>query len=153
MVSPPAGSRVYIVYQNALFAEGIRSLLQDQPAIKVVGAATDRAKALKEIKTLRPSVVLIEESQADPYPPTSWALLHQKTAGRVVALDPGHNFATVYDRRSVHISAPADLVKAVRGRFEGRGGRDHRLEGHSKDSGVVAVQAKPPPRRRVPRES
>ena len=37
------------------------------------------------------------------------------TAGRVVTLSLDHGFATVYNRRRVTATGPADLVKAIRG--------------------------------------
>ena len=113
MVSAPADSRVYILFQHSLFAEGIRSLLRNQPAIQIVGAETDTMKAFNEIRSLKPSVVLIEESTTDPEQSVTWDLLHRQGAGRVVALNLNHNAATVYDRESVPISTPADLVHAV----------------------------------------
>jgi len=115
MVSASAGSRVYMVYQHSLFAEGIRSLLRNQPAIQIVGAETDTMKAFNEVRSLKPSVVLIEESTTDPEQSVTWDLLHRQGAGRVVALNLNHNAATVYDRESVPISTPADLLHAVQG--------------------------------------
>ena len=115
MVRCPEGSRVYIVYQHSLFAEGIRSLLHDQPAVRIIGAERDRTKALKDLKVLKPSVILIEESETDPGQSATWDLLHRHSAGRVVALNLERSSATVYDRESVPISTSVDLVHAVRG--------------------------------------
>lgn len=116
MVRNPEASRVYIIYQHSLFAEGIRSLLQKQSAVRIIGAERDRTKALKDVKALKPSVILIEESTTDPQQFATWDMLHRPGAGRVVALNLHHSAATVYDRKSLPISTPVDLLQAVKGR-------------------------------------
>ena len=115
MVGTPEGSRVYIFYRHSLFAEGIRSLLANQPTVEIVGTESDKAKAFRDVKALRPSVVLIEECAADPEQCATWNFLHRQDAGRIIALNLEHNAATVYDREDVPISTPGDLLHAVRG--------------------------------------
>ena len=115
MVGTPEGSRVYIFYRHSLFAEGIRSLLANQPTVEIVGTESDKAKAFRDVKALRPSVVLIEECAADPEQSATWDLLHREGAGRVVALNIDHSAATVYNRESLPISTPVDLLQAVKG--------------------------------------
>lgn len=115
MAATPESARVYIVYRHGLFAEGIRSLLRDQPSIRIIGAERDKTKALKEVGTLKPTVVLIEESATDPEEYTTWNLLHRQGTRRVIALNLEHNAVTVYDRESLPMSTPVDLLHAVRG--------------------------------------
>ena len=115
MVGAPERSRVYIVYQHSLFAEGIRSLLRDQPAITIVGAERDKTQAFKDVEALKPSVVLVEEAAGDPLRSAAWDFLHGRAATRVISLNLDHSAATVYDRESLPISTPVDLVHAVQG--------------------------------------
>jgi len=113
--------RIYIVYHHALFAQGIRSLLRGRPAMRVIGMESDINKAVQEVGSLRPEVIIVEESDVGVQSPTLGAILERHPTGRVVTLDLDHNFATVYDRHRVITAQPADLVKAIRGEFRDRG--------------------------------
>jgi len=124
--------RIFIVFHHALFAQGIRSLLRGRRAIQVIGMESDPAKALEAVGSLRPEVTIVEESDAGIQSPTLAAILQRHPAGRVVALDLDHNFATVYDRHRVVTAQPADLVRAIRGFPRDRG--DPALGGTRKGS-------------------
>ena len=113
--------RIFIVFHHALFAQGIRSLLRGRRAIQVIGMESDPAKALEAVGSLRPEVTIVEESDAGIQSPTLAAILQRHPAGRAVALDLDHNFATVYDRHHVVTAQPADLFRAIRGFPRDRG--------------------------------
>jgi hypothetical protein len=115
MVKSPERSRVYILYQHSLFAEGIRSLLRHQPTITIVGAEKDKTQALKEVKALKPAVILVEEAAGEPLRSAALDFVHGRAAARVISLNLDHSAATVYDRGSVRMSTPVDLLHAVRG--------------------------------------
>lgn len=121
MGARPVTCRIFIVFHHALFAQGIRSLLRGRRAIQVIGMESDTAKALEAVGSLRPEVVIVEESDASIQSHTLGAILQRHPAGRVVALDLDHNFATVYDRHCVVTTQPADLVRAIRGFPRDRG--------------------------------
>ena len=48
VTAPP--SRIYIVYQDGLFAQGMRSLLECRDLAEIVGIESDTAKALVAIE-------------------------------------------------------------------------------------------------------
>ena len=121
MGAPAVTCRIYIVFHHALFAQGIRSLLRGRRAMQVIGMESDTAKALEAVGSLRPEVIIVEESDAGTQSPTLAAILQRHPAGRVVALDLDHNFATVCDRHRVMTTQPADLVRAIRGFPHDRG--------------------------------
>ena len=52
--------RVLLVDDQALFREGLRTLLSVRPDIEVVGEAADGAEALRLAATLKPDVVLMD---------------------------------------------------------------------------------------------
>lgn len=52
--------RVLIVDDQALFREGLHTLLSVQPAFEVVGEASNGEEALKQALSLRPDVVLMD---------------------------------------------------------------------------------------------
>ena len=115
MVGSSARSRVYLVYQHSLFAEGIRSLLLNQPAVKIVGAERERRRILRDLRSLNPFVFLVEECPKERHSAKTWTLLNQGRVNRVVALSLEHNAATVYDRSNCLISTAEDLVHAICG--------------------------------------
>jgi DNA-binding NarL/FixJ family response regulator len=115
MISADSPSRTYIVYRHGLFAQGVRSILEARRTVKIVGMVDDAEKALKAIRALRPDVVIMEEPAGTGEKVCVEPFLTGATAGRVVTLSLDHGFATVYDRRRVTATGPADLVKAIRG--------------------------------------
>jgi DNA-binding NarL/FixJ family response regulator len=52
--------RVLIADDQALFREGLRTLLSTRPEIEVVGEAANGAEALAEVERLQPGVVLMD---------------------------------------------------------------------------------------------
>jgi DNA-binding NarL/FixJ family response regulator len=54
--------RVLVVDDHAILRDGIRSILENQEDILVVGEAGDGAEALEAISTLRPDIVLMDIS-------------------------------------------------------------------------------------------
>ena len=117
MTTTAAPCRAYIVYHHALFAQGVRSVLEAQEGVQVVGMESNVGKALKAVRSLRPEVVLVEESSANK---VHWPLLQLATTGRVVTLSLDHAFATVYDQHRMPISDPVSLANAIRGNREWR---------------------------------
>ena len=107
--------RAYIVYHHALFAQGVRSVLETRRAVQIVGMENDVPKALKAVQSLRPDVVVVEESAGKQQPIRLGAFLQSAGVGRVVTLSLDHGFAMVYQRNRVVAKDPADLVKAIRG--------------------------------------
>jgi DNA-binding NarL/FixJ family response regulator len=104
--------RTYIVYNHGLFAQGVRSILEKQSGVQIVGMESNGAKALKAVRSLRPEVILLEEPTKND---GRWPFLLLAAAGRVVTLSLEHAFATVHDQHRIPASDPADLVKAIRG--------------------------------------
>ena len=108
-------SRVYIVSQTSLFAQGIRSLLGGEPSIEILGVESDPARAIESARSLQPEVIIVE----DPAEQGQWERLgpfiRQATAGRIVALNLNHEYVTVYDHHRIAARGPADLVEAIRG--------------------------------------
>ena len=56
----PAPVRIVIADDQALFREGLRTLLSTRPDMEVVGEAADGAEAVALVERLRPAVVLMD---------------------------------------------------------------------------------------------
>jgi DNA-binding NarL/FixJ family response regulator len=104
------------MYHHGLFAQGVRSVLETQSGVQIVGMEKSTTKALKAVAALKPEVIVVEQ-------PTSGkkkrerleSFLQSVAAGRVVFLSLAHNRATVYQRQQLATVGPADLVKAILG--------------------------------------
>jgi chemotaxis response regulator CheB len=117
VISTDPPCRTYIVYHNGLFAQGVRSVLEERYAVKVVGMESDVAKALKAVRSLKPEVIIIEECTGAHQPMRLGAFLHSAAAGRVVTLSLDHQFATVYQRNRNPVTDPGAWLKAIQGGF------------------------------------
>jgi DNA-binding NarL/FixJ family response regulator len=115
MTAAASPCRTYIVYHHGLFAQGVRSILETRRTVQIVGMESDVAKALKAVRSLKPEVVIVEESPKKYEPIRLRPFLESAAAGRVVTLSLDHNFATVYRRDRLAATDPADLVKAIQG--------------------------------------
>ena len=93
MATAASPCRTYIVYHSGLFAQGVRSVLEAQNGVQIVGMENDVGKALKAVRSLRPEVILVEEPTEKN---AEWPLLKLAGAGRLVTLSLDHGFATVY---------------------------------------------------------
>jgi chemotaxis response regulator CheB len=115
MMAAASPCRTYIVYHHGLFAQGVRSVLETQRGVQIVGMGSDVVKALKAVESLKPEVIIVEECTGKHQRMRLGAFLNGSTGGRVVTLSLDHEFATVYDRHRVAANDPADLVKAIQG--------------------------------------
>ena len=115
MMAAASPCRTYIVYHHGLFAQGVRSVLEERRGVQIVGMESDVAKALKEVQSLKPEVVILEESTGKHQPMRLGAFLHSATGGRVVTLSLDHDSATVYQRNHMAANDPTDLVRAIKG--------------------------------------
>jgi DNA-binding NarL/FixJ family response regulator len=115
MMIAAAPCRTYIVYHHGLFAQGVRSVLEAQRAVQVVGMESDVGKALKAVQSLQPEVIILEECTGKHQPMRLGAFLLGATGGRVVTLSLDHDAATVYQRNRMAATDPANLVQAIQG--------------------------------------
>jgi len=104
--------RTYIVYRNALFAQGVRSVLEGESAVQIVGMADDLAKATAAVRALNPEVILMEEPMESG---VAWPFLEWANASRIVTFSLHHAHATVYDSHRAAADDTSDLVQAIQG--------------------------------------
>jgi len=115
MTHAAAPCRTYIVYHHGLFAQGVRSVLEAQGGLEIVGMESDVGKALKAVQSLQPEVIIVEECTGTHQRMRLGAMMHSASAGRVVTLSLDHEFATVYQRNRMAAVDSADLVRVIQG--------------------------------------
>jgi hypothetical protein len=85
MINNDSPCRTYIVYQHDLFAEGVRSPLEEQPTVQIPGMENNVDKALKAMRSLKPEVIIVEEHTAMPVLPKAIQELFALDFGRMNA--------------------------------------------------------------------
>jgi DNA-binding NarL/FixJ family response regulator len=109
-------SRIFIVYREGLFAQGMRSLLERRRSVEVVGMERDAGKALAAMRLLKPEVVIVEESSDTDQPSGLVALfLEEAVASRIVSLSLGRDYATIYESRRLPARSAAEFDRAICG--------------------------------------
>jgi chemotaxis response regulator CheB len=109
-------SRIYIVYHDGLFAQGMRSLLESGQSTEIVGMESDVAKALEALRTLKPEVLIVEEPAATDRPSGLVAtFLKEGVASRIVSLSLGRDYATIYESHRLPARNVAEFDQAIRG--------------------------------------
>jgi DNA-binding NarL/FixJ family response regulator len=58
-------TRVLLADDHEIFVEGLRSLLNKEPQLEVVGAATDGGQAVRQVRDWQPDVVIMDLSMPD----------------------------------------------------------------------------------------
>jgi DNA-binding NarL/FixJ family response regulator len=121
---PCAAIRVLLVGGPALVRAGLRSLLEQQPGVVVVGEADSAGDAVALVRSTRPEVILVDVGAPglDPVESTRLIAGEPTTAGAAIVLlteseRDGRLFAARRrgaTRVLVKHSPPAELIRAVR---------------------------------------
>lgn len=94
---------VVIIYRDALFAEGLASLLRADGTVEVIGVLAGEAAAFDQIRTLGPAVVILE---GDPPEGEGQAFLERllDTTPCVVEVGLNHEAVAVHQRAQIRHS-------------------------------------------------
>lgn len=148
-----AAIRVVVCCSHRLVRVGLRSILEREPAITVVGEASDRRELVDAVRTYQPHVVVLEESLSAHIPDTADPG-GGATADVIILAEHNNPDALLALLRAdvrglVHRDAPQDdLVCAVRAVATGDGFVSSGLTGALMQ---VVRAVLPRPRRDVPR--
>ena len=106
---------VFIVYSHALFAEGVNSLLSQEPGLTVVGMEANWDRAVERITVLQPDVVVIDGENSDSGMIKAMSCLLARLSGtKVISLSLSSNNANIYHAQQVPINQTEDLISAIR---------------------------------------
>lgn len=115
---------VIIVYRDALFAEGLASLLRADGTVEVIGILAGEAVAFDQIRRLGPAVVILE---GDPPEGEGQAFLERllDTTPCVVEVGLNHEAVAVHQRAQIRhsrrfVNLVARLAKRDPARMNGR---------------------------------
>lgn len=99
--------RVCIVYEHSLFAHGIKKLLEGEKALQTVGLIERSLLSLRELKRLKPDVVVVEDNGG-------MAILESLEGVMGVAVSLRGDEATIFAGFPIRVSGPEELVRAIR---------------------------------------
>jgi len=112
--------RVCIVYEHALFAHGIKRLLEQQKALRMIGMVERPTVSARDLRRLRPDVVVVEGDGG-------MARLECLEGLTAVAISLRGDEATIFTGLPIRVSGPEELAEAIRSvartRARGRGRR------------------------------
>jgi len=106
--------RVFVVWANPLFFETLRALL-NRSSIEVAGSSTDYRAARAEIETVRPDVVIVEETDDESVNQSeTFRLLDEgRWAMKIVRLNLQDNNLWLYQRERKIIERVEDLLQLI----------------------------------------
>ena len=105
--------RIFIIASHSLFAQGVSSLLDEQPDIQVVGLSEYNPEALQEVVALKPDVVILDLEQSARDEITD-GLLSRVPGLKLVGLSLAESNITITYLQQKTGAAVEDLVTAVR---------------------------------------
>ena len=111
--------QVLILYENRLFAEGLQSILRKDRVLKITGVLSQRENGRRQIKSMRPDVVIIEGS--DTLVDASSMLrelLEYNTKGRVISVNLNRKNAVVCIGYKL-AATELNLINAVKNHLHG----------------------------------
>ncbi|MEA3341531.1 MAG: DUF166 family protein [Chloroflexota bacterium] len=106
-------SRVFILASQPLFAEGVQSLLSDQPGIEVVGVATAAPDVFAQVQATIPDVVIIE-ARGEAQSHLVAQVLKSIPDAKVVGLSLEDNRIHTYYQQSKQGQRVEDLLETIR---------------------------------------
>jgi len=108
--------RIFVVLSMRLLAEGIQSLLSQYEDLELVGTEADLGRAIDSIRSVQPSVIIVDRNQLSPAGDiTIDELFRACPEARVIALNLDENRLDVYNRHQVSAMEVDDLICAIRG--------------------------------------
>lgn len=115
-------TRVFILASQTLFAEGVQSLLSEQPSIEVVGVAScspnhrggPDPKVFKQIQAAKPDVVIVEATGGGDKSKLVAQVLECALSAKVISLTLEDNCIYTYYQEMKQGRSVEDLVDAIR---------------------------------------
>lgn len=107
--------RLFIIWSHPLFREFL-NLLLDDPALVIVGTASEYKAALVELESLKPDAVIVEETQdsANMAVEVLEILKACSWGPRVIRLSLQDNELWVYHQERWNIGSRDDFLRLVR---------------------------------------
>lgn len=106
--------RTFVLCRNALFAQALKTLLDNQEGIDLVGIDTDESRAKESIRALKPDIVVVETGEEGVAVDSLLSyVVRESPQSRIVGLSQGQNEIDVYYGHQRHVRQAEDLIVAI----------------------------------------
>ena len=105
-------SQVFILASQTLFAEGVQSLLSEQPGITVIGVATVGSDPFPQLQETDPDVVIVEATGGNQSQLVG-RVLETVPSAKVIGLSLDDNCIHTYTQQLKQSQSVEDLVEAI----------------------------------------
>lgn len=114
--------RIFMLSRQLLFSQGVESLLIEQPGLEIVGRESDVDKAMEQIGTLRPDVVILDSQDLESAPSSLITLILKESPGsRVITLNLANDQVRVYHGEQYSAQSVDDLLEVMNEETTGHG--------------------------------
>jgi DNA-binding NarL/FixJ family response regulator len=104
---------IYLVYQNRLFGDAIRAILDTHPEIKLLGVTNCPDRAANDIARLAPNVILMEDAEDGPPIHDVHRILTSSIPCRLITLRLDEGGMHIWSQTWRQTAGPQDLVDAI----------------------------------------
>jgi TorA maturation chaperone TorD len=106
--------RVFMLSSQLMFSEGIETLLLDRPGFRIVGRASDAARAIETIRILQPDVVILDCKDLDlASAATVASIMNEAPNTKIIALNLTDDQIRVYRSEQLTARGSVDLLEAL----------------------------------------
>lgn len=107
--------RVFVVSDSLMFSGGLKSLLSQDPEVEIIGEETEVNRAVNQLQTLQPDVVIWGSSGMNPALVQEEIRLVKAAPGvKIIGLSLQNNNIVVYQSARQIIGDIQDLIKAIK---------------------------------------
>lgn len=107
--------RVFVVSDSLMFSGALKSLLSEDPGVEIIGEETEVNRAVKQVKTLQPDVIIWSNSGMNPALAQEEIHLVKAMPGmKIIGLSLQNNNIVVYQSARKIIGDIQDLVLAIK---------------------------------------
>ena len=108
--------RIFIYSARSLFSQGIKTLLDAQPELEVIGWETTLEEASQRVQQLQPdAILLVKKGSLSPGLSEGEHLLRASGRATIVELNLEDNNVCVYSGEQLAIHEIGDLVRVIEG--------------------------------------
>lgn len=108
--------RVFIFANQAMFAQGVMSLLGHEPDLTIIGWEADLDEALRQVRQTQPDVVILAQKDATlaaALDAIATRFLAEELNTKIIELNLHDNTVCIYQREQRVITEVADLLTAI----------------------------------------
>ncbi len=106
--------RTLVLCKHSLFGQALKTLLDNQEGIELVGVEVDESRARESIRILKPDIVVVETGEEGvPVEGLLSYVVRESPESRIVGLSQGQNEIDVYYGHQRRVRQAEDLLEVI----------------------------------------